>query len=711
MTPKDVTSLPDIRTSKATSPRPGIAKVVHTAMILALAALPALAGSVLPTPLSAQVPAVERLEARPAELSVVVGEPASLTVVALSASGEVVDVPIRVSGERGGVQVRGDEVVGVTPGEYEIVATEVLPQGSDREPAALRIPVRVRWPAVTRIEVTAEEGTLYVGTTLAHRARAFHADGSERPQPTVRWSSSDPSVVEVDAFGNTTGRAPGDAALVAELEGIRAEVPYTVRAFPGEAISLTGATDEVRTGDVVHFDATVLDASGATVEDVPLTWAHTYRSTSYDHQADQAAGQVRDGDFVADLPGLHTVVVTAGPLTARQTFEVAPRDVVRPLEVTGVGRQPDLRTTDFWVFEGVDGRDYVITGSKVADGHAFVFDVTDPSDIVKTDSVQVDARAVNDVKVSPDARYATMTREGASNRRNGVVILDLSDPAHPTIASEVVEGLTGGVHNAYPTDEYVYALSDGDKYLIIDVTDIRAPEVVGEYDHPDSRVHDVWVRDGLAFSAEWETGLVVVDVGNGGWGGTPENPVLVNTLPLPTGRTHAAFPYYQESTGKYYVFVGDEIMSRRGLAWGGYPRSMGSYADQHDPETGRGGIPLTTTGYVQVIDFTDPENPEMVARYEIPEYGTHNIWVEDDVLYQAYYEGGLRVVDVSGELMGDLYTQGREIAAFKSVDPRGYTANSTMVWSAMPHKGYVFFSDTNSGLWAVKLQETERPIS
>ncbi|NIP82528.1 MAG: hypothetical protein GWM90_26225, partial [Gemmatimonadetes bacterium] len=48
--------------------------------------------------------------------------------------------------------------------------------------------------------------------------------------------------------------------------------------------------------------------------------------------------------------------------------------------------------------------------------------------------------------------------------------------------------------------------------------------------------------------------------------------------PTPSGRTHAAFPYYQESTGKTYLFLGDEIMNRRGLAWAGYPRSMGSYA-------------------------------------------------------------------------------------------------------------------------------------
>ena len=38
------------------------------------------------------------------------------------------------------------------------------------------------------------------------------------------------------------------------------------------------------------------------------------------------------------------------------------------------------------------------------------------------------------------------------------------------------------------------------------------------------------------------------------------------------------------------------------------------------------------------------------------------MWVEDDVMYMGYYTAGARALDVSGELRGDLYRQGREIA-------------------------------------------------
>src|SRR5690606_18102438 len=274
--------------------------------------------------------------------------------------------------------------------------------------------------------------------------------------------------------------------------------------------------------------------------------------------------------------------------------DVAPRAVVREVEVQGQGSVNQVHTSDLWVFEGADGRDYAVTGTWGGDGWAYFWDVTDPTNIFKTDSLQVDARTVNDVKVAPDGRYAALSREGASNRRNGVVILDLADPAHPRIASTYDEGLTGGVHNMFATEDHLFALSGGDKYVILDVRDLANPRYVSEYNHPDSRVHDVWVLDGIAYSSEWENGVVVVDVGNGRCGGSIDAPVFVTNVPYPVGATHAAHPYFQEDTGKFYLFLGDEIMNRSGAAWGG--AGLGRIPEQ-------GGTPSVTRGYIHIIDF------------------------------------------------------------------------------------------------------------
>ena len=43
--------------------------------------------------------------------------------------------------------------------------------------------------------------------------------------------------------------------------------------------------------------------------------------------------------------------------------------------------------------------------------------------------MQVDARTVNDVKVSADGELAVISREGASNRRNGFVVLGAGKPS------------------------------------------------------------------------------------------------------------------------------------------------------------------------------------------------------------------------------------------------------------------------------------------
>ena len=91
----------------------------------------------------------------------------------------------------------------------------------------------------------------------------------------------------------------------------------------------------------------------------------------------------------------------------------------------------------------------------------------------------------------------------------------------------------------------------------------------------------------------------------------------------------------------------------------------------------------------------------------MPEAGTHNLWVEDDILYIAYYNGGLRVVDISGEMRGDLYRQGREIASFRPYDPETVKPNSPFVWGPQPFKGHIYIADNTSGLWALKLVDAE----
>ena len=133
---------------------------------------------------------------------------------------------------------RGGTVRGLTAGEYEIVVTLLTPPGFEGTPPSLRVPLTVLSPAVASVEVTAEPGRLYQGTTLLHSATAHQADGSVRPQPVVSWSSSDPSVATVDRFGYVTATGTGAVTIQADVEGVAGSAAYDVAAFPAASLEI-----------------------------------------------------------------------------------------------------------------------------------------------------------------------------------------------------------------------------------------------------------------------------------------------------------------------------------------------------------------------------------------------------------------------------------------------------------------------------------------
>ncbi len=669
-------------------------RLVRVALLLTLFVAPALRAQ-------ATAP-VTRLVAEPASVTVQAGQMVPVKLTAYDAQGAVVENPsIRASGARGGIQLTRDGVKGIRAGSYQIVLSTV-PADTSVAVVTIAVPVTVTWPPVSKVVLTADSGRLYVGVTLAHQAQALHPDGSVRPSGDLawRWESSNEAVASVDRFGNVTGHSKGTATISATVEGVRESKTYTVVPNPVATLTIQLAQTSLRTGDVVHLTARATRSNGTVVPDVPISWSYLYTPDDT-VAAPGATGVIDRGLFTAEVPGRYTLLASAGSVSARQVVEVRPRDARRKIQVAGHGSITNVHTSDFWPWTGKDGRDYALVGTWGGDGWAYIMDITDMANPVKTDSIKVDARVINDVTVSPDGRYGVLSREGASNRINGVVLLDLATPAHPRVASTFSEQLTGGVHNTFATNDYLFAISGGDKYVIIDVRDIYEPKYVSEYDHPDSRVHDVWVRDGIAYSSEWGTGVVAVDVGNGKYGGTIQKPALIGTFKTTSGATHEIYPYVQASTGKTYLFLGDEIMSREGRVWEGtnYLQNINA----------KGGPPQTSAGYTHIIDFTDPQHPKDIAKYHQEEFGSHDIIVEDDVMYQAYYDGGLRVVDVSGELVGNLADQRREIAVYKPFDPNGYTANASFVMNAMPWKGYILFTDFNSGLWAAKLEP--RPVT
>jgi len=571
------------------------------------------------------------------------------------------------------VVTREGHITANKPGMYTVIARYA---GDDDQRVTEQFQVEVPYPPIAELAFRNVPDNIYSKTSTDLYVDVIDEKDLIRENPDLTITSSNESVAMV-SHRRLMALQPGNATITAESEGVSTNLRLNIRPNPAANIEIANTETNVRTGDVITLNATAKANNGNTV-DVPITYS--FVAQPEDNLGQGAEGQInQDGKFVANVPGVFTLSARSGNAITDQVVRVTERNVAQDIEVVGHGQVFDVHTSDLWVWEGVDGRDYAITGTWGANGDTYFWDVTDPANITPIDTVRVDARTVNDVKISEDGTIGVITREGASDRKNGMVVLDVSNPRDVKIFSEYNEGLTGGVHNAFIYEDHVYAVNNGRRYDIINIEDPANPVTVGrfELETPSHSIHDVWIEDGI----------VAVDIGSrdselADAGGSPENPVMLGSYAYPSGRNHAAFPFKSQSTGDFYVIGGDEI----------FPYGLPSRNN-----------PVAAAGWIHFVKFDGWDQPKEVARYQVPEAGTHNFWVVDDVLYVAYYNGGLRIVDISGELMGNLYDQGREIAKFEPTHADALVPNAPFTWGPQPYKGHIFISDWNSGLWSIKL--------
>ncbi|SVA15593.1 uncharacterized protein METZ01_LOCUS68447 [marine metagenome] len=570
------------------------------------------------------------------------------------------------------------EITANLPGFYTIVAI-CIQEGGNR----LRkdFSVKVNYPPVNEIKISLIDNVLYTDSYIPLIFEVIDEKGFVRNDVKFNLTSSN-NLISIDNLNNVKAITSGKSTLTAEFEGITSSIVLNIKKNPVSYIELKSNSDEARTGDVFQFRAVAYDKKNVVIGDAPIKFSFTGKSFD---KSNTASGLIeKDGRFVGDVAGQYIITSNVGNISTSKIVNVIDRNIKRKFKSIGVGTVNDKHTSDFWVFEGVDGRDYAVSGTWGADGTTYFWDVTNPSNLIKIDSVQVDARTVNDVKVSEDGKICVISREGASNRKNGIIIIDVTNPYDVNIISEYTQNLTGGVHNVFIYENHVYALSNGEKYYVINIDDPKNPKEIGKFElgKPGQSIHDVWIEDGIAYSSNWRNGVYLVDVGNGIANGSPSNPVAFANYNYASGAHHATFPYKSKSTGKFYTVLGDEI----------FPNGIDVKGQN------------VTAGFLHFVDFTDLDNPVEVARYELPGDGSHNYWIDGDVLYVAMYTGGVRVVDLSGDLMGDLYKQGREIGYILSGSENAYVPNSTMSWGAQLYKGHVFYSDWNSGIGSAKLE-------
>lgn len=630
---------------------------------------------------------VATVEVTPAEATAEVGGSVQFTAVGKDASGQVQpDKPaiwFAAPFDTGGADMSG-KITLFGPGEVTVGVVIGHKVGYAK--------IHVKRPHIARIDVAPLPGPIVTGGTAQVVATPRNANGDPRSDVALAWTSGNGAVARVDAAGLVTGVSPGRAAIRATGDGVSGETIVRVASNPAARISVSPASVQARTGDIVHFSVQARGANGGSVAAPAAHWA-----------VSGAGAQVwQDGAFVAERPGTYAVSAAVGDRTAVASVVVAPRNVAREMEVVGHAMPKDEQFAEEWIWGNYA---YLST----IDDKVLVYDISDPAKPNLTDTLKVDARLVNDVSVTPDGKIGVISREGASNRKNGIAFLDTSDPLHPKQISEYTATVSGGVHSAFVNSHYVYLTDDATGSLrVIDFADVKNPKEVARWQTESPLaiqvegpagpttagrfLHDDQVLDGLAYLAYWRDGLVILDVGKGLQGGSPEKPQLVSQLrfnydelygPGWLAGAHAVYRY------KNYVFIGDEV-----------------FPGQFDL-TSKARIPVR--GIVHVVDVSEIARPREVATYSVPECGAHNIWVFDDILYMGYYNGGARVLDVSGELRGELYNQGREIAKLWTGDAAGYRPNLPFAWGAYPYRGLIYVNDVHSGLWIAKLGKLKQP--
>jgi hypothetical protein len=651
------------------------------------------------TPASAQ--AGPRLLVTPATKSVVAGDSLQLKAQLVDDSGRPVP-NARITWRAGGGRFEGsiDSTGLLRAGSVGTMPIAVVGLVSGARPVVQRFEVAMVPGVAARVAVSPKPTRLAVGQRV-HLGATVYSKANDRRTDRVQWTSSLPGSVRVSGDGLLQAVAPGRATVTAGAGSASERWVVEVASTPIASVTVTPSATQVRTGDVVRLRAVARDAQGREITGLTPSWLFTPGNGMVDE----------DGAFVAYRPGTYQVTASFGARSADAIVTAADRDVKRQLKVVGKLLRTAFATSEVWIHPNGN---VAYLGTILGGDRVYAVDISNPANPVVADSIVVNSRSMNDIMTTPDGNYLVITREGAADRKNGIVIADTHDPLHPKAISEFTDGVTAGVHSAFIHQQpkfgtHIYLTNDGTGALhIIDINDPAHPKQVATWKTPRSdagrMLHDIDVQNGLLYGSWWNDGLVILDVGNGIKGGSPSNPQFVSQykydldalykdVEAEGGKgyirgTHTAWRY------KDYVIIADEVFGNDAAE----NLFSGAISRAH--------------GRLQVLDVKDIEHPKSVAWYE-PEFGgVHNVWVAGDTLYVGAYNAGFKVFDISGELRGDLKAQGREIGEMMPADAKGKVPNAPMTWGVVVNKkdNLAYVNDFNSGLWAVRIEPKAPPV-
>ncbi|HET7040738.1 MAG TPA: hypothetical protein VFI13_01920, partial [Gemmatimonadales bacterium] len=270
------------------------------------------------------------------------------------------------------------------------------------------------------------------------------------------------------------------------------------------------------------LEVRVVDAGGAPVAGVVVRWSVVRGGGAVGADSSQTDphGMARVAWTLGDSVGGQFVAATVAGVPDTARFHATARG---SFTVAAGGNNADgWYSSDLWVHGG-----YAYTGTwgiRADTGNVTkVWDLL--AGVTLVDSLKVpQSLVISDNEVSADGTLLLATAEYGAGA--GLYIYSLTDPAHPSlVGSEVIGGY--GLHTGTFADiggeRYVFAARDPNgpvtpALMVYRIQPDSADPVVqvAALDQPRAYgIHDTFVRDGLAFVSDWDTGLRIYDVGDG----------------------------------------------------------------------------------------------------------------------------------------------------------------------------------------------------
>ncbi len=317
---------------------------------------------------------------------------------------------------------------------------------------------------------------------------------------------------------------------------------------------------------------------------------------------------------------------------------------------------------DVWGYADFSGKEYAIIGSKKK---VHFIDVTLPTSPKLVAEFEPGSNTSwRDIKTFN--HYAYAVSEGFSNE--GLVVFDLcaiADGKVDLISQK--NDVFGKAHNIFidPKNKILYVVGSDKQangYIVYDLSDPANPELIAKRSLPGGYIHDIFVKDNLAFCSHGNVGLYIYDVTN------PANPIpkaFANT----GGYNHSSWALNQDSL----LIFAQEV-----------PR----------------GMPLAVMDYTKYLS----NDLEVVNSFKAPLLGPdhtrntpHNPYMVGNYAVVSYYEDGVVIFDMTDPLQPDTIAY---YDTYENTEYNGYNG----CWGVYPYlpSGNILASDISNGLFVLK---------